>query len=54
MVWHELLPTHKHGRRKRGKEFEKFSKKNVFLVLSGKKQILPFLAPPAKTFRNIH
>ena len=33
MVRHELLATHKYGRRKRGQEFENFSKKKtVFLV----------------------
>jgi len=43
-----------HGRRKGGKgslaplDFENFSKKVVFLVSNGKKQILPLLATPRK------
>jgi len=51
MVLHERFPTHKHGRQKRGQEFENFSKKAVLLVLSGKKQISPLLAP-CKNFRK--
>jgi len=35
-------------------EFEIFSKKAVFLVVSGKNQISPLLAAPRKTFGKIH
>ena len=40
-----------HGRQKGGlgpPDFELFSKKSFFLVLRGKNQISPLLAPPAK------
>jgi len=37
-----------------GREFENFSKKGIFVVSSGKKQISLLLAPPRKTFRKIH
>ena len=48
------FPTHKHGRRKRGQEFQKFSKKLFSPFWVVKKQISPLLAPPAKIFRKIH
>jgi len=37
-----------------GQEFEIFSKKAVFLVSSGKKQISPLSALPRKTFGKSH
>jgi len=48
MVWHELFPTHKHGCRKGGTNLKFSAKKAVFLVVSGKKQISPLLAPLEK------
>jgi len=47
MVWHELVLTHKHGCRKRGRNL-KISAKNIFLVSSVKNQISPLLSPLGK------
>jgi len=52
--WHELFPTHKHGCRKEDRNLKNSAKKDVFLVVSGKKQISPLLSPLKKTFEKIH
>jgi len=54
MVWHELFPIHKHGCRKGGRDLKALGKRAIFIVLSGKNQISPLLAPHTTTFRKLH
>ena len=44
----KCVPTHKHGCRRRSRNLKISAKKDVLLVLSGKKQISPLLAPIEK------
>jgi len=44
MVWHEVVPTHKHGCWKGVKNLKFSAEMAVFLVVSGKKQISPLWA----------
>jgi len=54
MLWHELSLHTSIWVSEEGQEFENFSKKAVFSVSSGKKQILPLLAPHGKIPSDAH